>query len=309
VIPYRLSLRARAPSLTPWLADTILGSLWWRLAQRSGEQALLNLLDRCRLGDPPLVVSDGFAADRLPAPIMPPRPRVAGKRDGMRALAEAKRERRRGFLSWDGFASRCRGDWTASEEGGWHTRLAAHNTVSRAGFTTGDEAGELYSLAERAASHNLISVYLRVEANWEDQARTLWDDLARVGFGRRASVGFGAFSLQAWEPWPALDDLSRDADAWTSLSSWTPAAADPTEGWYRIRMKHGRVGEDLAQRRGSAVFKRGLLMIEAGSTFRVRDNPREWYGRLVDGIYDADPRVAQAGFALAVGVRLPAWVG
>jgi CRISPR/Cas system CSM-associated protein Csm4 (group 5 of RAMP superfamily) len=135
--------------------------------------------------------------------------------------------------------------------------------------------------------------------------RTLWEDLALVGFGRRASVGFGAFQVEAWEPWPALATLAQGANAWTSLSTWVPAATDPTEGWYRLRQKHGRVGEDLAQRRGAAVFKRALLQIEPGSTFKLRDPLREWYGRLVNGIYDADPAVVQGGFALAAGVRLP----
>jgi hypothetical protein len=151
-----------------------------------------------------------------------------------------------------------------------------------------------------------VTVYLRVAPDWEDLARTLWDDLALVGFGRRASVGFGSFRVEIWEPWPDLDALVQGADAWTSLSSWVPAATDPTEGWYRLRQKHDRVGEDLAQRYGAAVFKRALLQIEPGSTFKLQDPLREWYGRLVGGIYDGDANVVQGGFALAVGVRLPA---
>ncbi len=303
--PYRLRLHLRAPTLTPWQADTIFGSLCWRLTQREGEQALLTLLDRCRAGDPPLVLSDGFAGDRLPAPMLPPRSRVPDKEGGMRALAEAKRERRHGHLSWAAFATRCRGERSSGVAEGWRFRLAAHNTVSRQVFTTGDDSGELYSLAERVAEDGVLTVYLRVAPDWEDLVRTLWEDLALVGFGRRASVGFGAFQVETWEPWPALDTLAQGANAWTSLSTWVPAAMDPTEGWYRLRQKHGRVGEDLAQRRGAAVFKRALLQIEPGSTFKLRDPLREWYGRLVDGIYDADANVVQGGFALAAGVRLP----
>jgi CRISPR-associated protein Csm4 len=306
--PYRLRLRLSGPTLSAWQADTIFGSLCWRLAQRGGERAIVSFLDRCAAGDPPIVLSDGFAGDRLPVPLLPPLARVSGKAAGIQALGAAKRERRRGYLDWDGFAARCRGEPAAGMDQGWRLRLDAHNTVSRASGSTGDEAGALFGLAARTAVDGLVTVYLRVAPDFEDLARLLWDNLAHVGFGRRASAGYGAFSVESWDPWPELDALRRGANGWSSLSGWTPAPGDPTEGWYRLRVKHGRVGEDLATRQGGAVFKRALLQIEAGSTFRTGGEPREWYGRLVHGIYDGDSRVAQSGFALAVGIHLPSTV-
>jgi len=305
MVPYRLRLRLAAPTLTPWHADTMFGSLCWRLVQRAGEGALGDLLERCRSGDPPLVLSDGFSGDLLPAPVLPPRAVREGKVAGIRAQDSAKRERRLGYLTWEAFAARCRGELVETAAGGWERRLALRNTISRLTDTTGDVEGGLYPVAESVSKDGLLTVYLRVAPDFEQTARDLWQDLALTGYGRRASVGYGAFAIEGWDPWPALDELGEGSNAWCSLGAWVPAAEDPVDGWYRLRVKHGRVGEDLAARRNAGVFKRGLLMIEAGSTFRVQGRPREWYGRVVHDVYDAEPAVVQSGLALAVGVHLP----
>lgn len=66
---YRIDLRPRGPWLTPWHADTIAGSLCWQLRRQAGEAALGELLERCRAGQPPFVLSDAFPADHLPRPL------------------------------------------------------------------------------------------------------------------------------------------------------------------------------------------------------------------------------------------------
>src|SRR5579884_985573 len=68
---FRVTYVLSAPSLTPWHADTLFGHLCWGLLRLHGSDAVRSFLQRYREGDPPLVLSDGFAPETFPRPTLP----------------------------------------------------------------------------------------------------------------------------------------------------------------------------------------------------------------------------------------------
>src|SRR5436309_4450718 len=90
---YQVRLALRAATGTPWQADTLFGHLCWQLRYQEGAQAVEDFLELYRLGEPPLVLSDGFpgSPELLPRPLLPPMTMVE---DGA-ALAERRAEARR----------------------------------------------------------------------------------------------------------------------------------------------------------------------------------------------------------------------
>src|SRR4051812_18367196 len=99
---YRLRLSLRTATGTPWQADTLFGHLCWHLRYQEDAQAVEDFLELYRLGEPPLVLSDGFpgSPDLLPRPLLPPEVSLregtglAGRR------AEARRQKDAGDVAW-----------------------------------------------------------------------------------------------------------------------------------------------------------------------------------------------------------------
>jgi CRISPR-associated protein Csm4 len=119
------------------------------------------------------------------------------------------------------------------------------------------------------------------------------------GYGKRRAVGYGAIGAWELEPFNGFGSF-EGADAFVSLSRFVPAAADPADGMWRTAVKFGKVGGETA-----TPFKRPLVTLTAGSWFRTRGAPREWYGRLASGVSTAHPEVVQYGLAFAVPMRVP----
>ncbi len=191
-----------------------------------------------------------------------------------------------------------------------------------------------------AALANVLDLYLRaVSEEWAARAELLLREVARAGFGRDKSTGFGAFEVigreptHLFDPSPAASDSLRDLrdsapnppspssqppsfpppcpNGLVSLSSYVPAAGDPTDGFWRLRVKRGKLGEPGAWNAPADQpirhpFKRPLLELEPGAVFRLPPGapPRPIYGRMVPGLSDAFPKAVQCGYTLAVPCEL-----
>ena len=118
-------------------------------------------------------------------------------------------------------------------------------------FSTLTEAGDHLTILARASDEGGLGTL--VEA---------LELLGRTGYGADASVGHGGFEL-AEDPAPVahLDDVP-DADGFTALSTFQPAATDPAEGYWRVFVKYGKLAPEF---HASAVFKRPQVMVEAGA--------------------------------------------
>ncbi len=311
---WRLTLVQRSPTLTPWQADTIFGSLCWAIARRHGSARVEGFLRDYDVGTPPLVVSNGFARDLLPAPLVP-RPRQTGltRAQERRLREEAKRLKSKTYLPREAFLHACqRRDVRADlVNAPVDKRDSLHNTVSRHGTGTVADGG-LYSVTElwprglgAGADAEEIVIYALVRDDYTEMIGQALDAFTAAGYGRRATVGYGQIDLTEWEKTDALAVVLPGANGFVALSNFCPAAGDPTQGYYRTIVKYGRLGEE----RGTQVspFKRPLIQIVAGSCFYTPDGgpPRPYYGRLVRGIHPVAGEVVQHGLTLAVPIALP----
>ena len=301
---YRLRITTAAPSASPWQADTLWGHLCWLLAGRRGEAALGDFLAAYQIGEPPLVLSDGFPAGRLPRPLLPPpAPTARTKQAGIEA-ARAGKANAGALLPFAAFEALRRGESVDSE-----AQVAAftserrvatfHNQVNRNTGTAGgddEESGELFTI--EAIHLPVVDFYLRIEADFLPLLRELLADLQIEGYGKRRSVGYGALAGWELEPFDGFGDVA-EPNAFVTLSRFVPAGDDPTDGRWRTAVKFGKVGGVTDH-----PFKRPLVMLTAGSWFRVAGAPREWYGRIVPDISPAHPEALHYGLAFALPLRV-----
>lgn len=305
---YRARLRPVSSFIFSWHADSLFGAMCQAIRFTDGQKSLEDFLNLYRTGRPPVVLSNGYLGDWLPRPYLPPHPpEVDRPRKEMIQRAQARKSiKDRTLISLEAFNKILAGgepDLTSEETSSsvpWITEASYHNMVNRLTGTTGNE-GSLYTVSETFAD-TYISVYLYVEPGWDTKVKDWLEVMGRTGVGQHRSWGKGGFRVLEFAAFHGFVRPSHP-NALISLSNFVPSASDPTEGFYRTLVKYGKVDPMLST--GGNPFKYSLLMFAAGSMFYTGREPKQFYGRLVEGISPAHPEVVQYGLALAVPAQVP----
>ena len=310
---FRVTYYLRSAVASDWQADTIFGHICWALRYLEGEDELARFLKEFELGQPPLIISNGFPGDLLPRPITPPSLPEEKKTvcERIHSFIANKRESEITLLSPQEFNTAIRGEEVHVSEQPRplpKKRITLKNQISRLAGTTGAE-GTLYDFEEtfwsqtdgKSRADTPISIYVKVTDHFVEQAERLFSFIAAQGYGKRKSIGYGEIESHSFEAFGGFESPPA-ANGFVSLSNFVPARHDPTEGRWQTIVKYGKLGEEYAT--SSNPFKRPLLMLTAGSTFY--DAPcREYYGHLVRNIAPSHPNVIQYALAFPVPIRLP----
>ncbi len=304
----RLKLRPLGVWTTPWQADSLLGALAHTWARSQGPNALRrDFLEPWLAHEPRFVISDAFPSDSLPAPASlplwwdwPEECRKDVKKRRLLTTADFRRvqDGQQPFLEKPGASI--------------HDYVRLRNTISRA-TNTADEGGELFEVSFSSLSgvDDCLTLFARVFDGGLDVLVETLGSLGKTGYGADASVGHGGFELDG-HPTPCheLDDVPG-ADGFISLSTFQPAATDPTEGFWRLFVKYGKLAPDF---HAHAEFKRPQVMLDAGACFHTGQHPRPYYGGAVgpdrllstrarSALSALDVHPVQAAFALAVPLK------
>lgn len=302
---YRLKIEIKSTFLTPWQADTIFGSLCWIIAWRKGEDGLRQFLDEYREGTPPFILSDGLPGDLLPAPA---HLALSGERaKDYEEFREGKELKKIEWLDPETFKAVRQGELTITPDVADLKAVKAvttlHSTINRITGTTGDK-GSLYELQEFTHEQEYISIYLKIRDGQEDLALSLFKDLSLTGYGKKKSVGKGAFEIIGeLESFNGFDDF-EGANGYVALSNFVPAKSDPTVGYYKTMVKYGKLGGEYAF--CGKPFKKPLVMLTAGSSFKTSESIKPFYGRMIEEIAPAKPEVVHYGYAFAVPIIMKA---
>lgn len=325
----RYSLRLRGPLGGPIQADTLWGQLCWALLETEGKPALVDFIEACRSGHPPVLLSDAFPAGHLPRPILPAL--ATARRDAFAAehplndpgsdLAPAiqahQRLKKLKSLRWlkakdlatlaDGLSESALLEhlWTKDLEQckvelpALTPSVQPHVSINRATGKALDGqlfASEIFFVnGDSQQSH--FDLYVRLDGFDPKRFFGLLQLVGLSGYGRDASTGGGQFGV---EEAPAFEWPEVEANAAMALSAFVPSAKDPAEGTWRVTTKFGRVSNALPD--NDKPFKVPLLMLEAGSVLRG-DVTRGFFGTLMEKVH-ANPAVVHSGFALALPLRL-----
>jgi len=291
---YKVKFNIDSPTLTPFQSDTIFGHLCWIIVRQEGVKGLRDFLKPFKEGSPPFIISDAFPGDLLPKPFSAD-------------FLDEKPDKNIKSTTWvspedfDRIRQGKRPVFPNPVELGFKSFSTTHSCISRLTNTTGEDS--LYSLKEIVAEPYL-SLYLKViSVEWKDKVIDLLTRLSRAGYGRKKSIGKGQFNIGEI-PHPYSFNEIKDANGFVTLSNFCPAEFDPTEGFYKIFVKYGKLGEEFTF--CGNPFKRSLIMLRTGSVFKTEGAPKEYYGRLVgDGIAPAKPEVVQYAYAFSVPLRYP----
>jgi CRISPR-associated protein Csm4 len=291
----------RSWTASAWQADTLFGHLCWGLRYLSGESELKHFLEDYEQKQPPLLLSNGFPGDFLPAPLLsvPSLDTSLTLEEQKRAYENIKARKKYRFLALSDFNRVINGQEATLEQPPVieSRRVTVKNQINRLTDTTGQE-GSLFNFLEYFTPE--ITIYLKITDTFVSSAETLFRYIADTGYGKRKSIGYGQIEKYTFEPFTGFD-IPSSANGFVSLSNFVPAASDPLQGNWRTITKYGKMGEEYSLEDNA--FKKPLLMLEAGAAFY--DCPvRSHYGCLVKNLNPLYTEAVQYAFALPVPASL-----
>ncbi|NSL53041.1 type III-A CRISPR-associated RAMP protein Csm4 [Calidifontibacillus erzurumensis] len=305
---YEVQLSLTSPFKTNWQGDILFGHMAWAYRERFGEEHLTRWLETFK-EDPPFVLSDGFITNTLPRPMIPPPKRsYHTKKEMIDNIRQGKKIKKQLLVHVDDFRDFLGGKpLTFSDEvqGSFKSVVETHNTIDRIKGTSLDENGLYEEESIFLCGCDTISFFVRVKDECLTLFLELLNQVALSGYGKKRNIGYGQFFVKKCCERADLDSSMELANGVVWISHGVPSANDPTNGWYKLQTKYGKLGGNITGK--GTVFKKPLTRIIPGAVF-ITDDPKPYYGQMISNISPFNPTVVQYAYALALPVKLPEYL-
>ncbi len=309
---YKLTLTLKSPLGTALAADTLFGHLCWGLAMHEGESAISEFLAEMNGDEPPLIISDPFPRQYWPTPTIPfenqsNEEKSAAKPHDKKKLTKLNWISQNVFHQWiNDLRWSTMPDCSECDGPEYLKASVAHVSINR--LTSGPmETNGLFFDNQIFVKHPKsddpqFDVYLLTSLP-VDRVRQLFEWGLEGGYGRDSSVGMGHLIIGDISPW--TPPTISSANALLTLGPMVPAKNDPTNGFWRVETRFGKLGGPLAtmdDEQNFQPFKYPLTQIKTGAVFLGAN--QKFLGRMVHNIHPQRPEVVQYGYALTLPVRL-----
>lgn len=311
---YKAELRLTSAIGTELAADTMFGHICWSIYYEKGEHALKTFLAEMDSQKPPLILSDPFSSGFLPVPVLP-------------IMTESQREHLKTTIGQDHYKtikdlskarlmslkqfSQCKDDLSSKmvlcqllkenkDDALKMKRYSApHNHVNRLGG--GTIQGGIYFTEDTFIDSQGIcfDMYVLSEKFNEKEIEEILKAALKGGYGRDKSTGKGVIKVESVKSvnLPAADK----PNAVMLLGGCVPKPDNPTNGFWNIKAKSGRLGGHWAITK--RYWKKTVMMLQSGSIL-LTDLPRQFYGSMVHNVHPDIPEVDHYGLAVALPVRV-----
>ena len=260
---YTITITLKSPIATPLQSDTIFGHICWAVRFLKWDEddrlsKFLSLFDED--SQPPLLLSNGFPKGFLPKPVIPPVTQdvlesIYGNENRPENSFRIKTIKKTDIIPKEKFKELQQDiitpeklfralndcyDETIELKKKQQSMMVQHNTIDRIKGSVRE--GGLFSQEETFFDNDfgVFEIYLNtVYFSFKDLER-IFEYISSGGFGRDKSTGKGYFTFEIRE---GIDlPESEEPNAFMTLSSYIPKENDPTEGYYNIIHKYGKLG-------------------------------------------------------------------
>jgi CRISPR/Cas system CSM-associated protein Csm4 (group 5 of RAMP superfamily) len=308
------------------------------MVYQQGESALQDFLEQMGSSQPPLILADPFPAGYLPMPVLP---NLAASQhrwftEQIRQMGCEEVSRKTGYQfpggssgnptrpeAFDVIKKLTKIKWIPREifhdcQDGLsfeslfekivnqgikqpvflQQSLVPHNVVDRLGGGT-VEGGIFFTENSFYPDDFQFDLLAGTESYTADELQLMLTEALQGGYGRDKSTGCGTIEVGKVAP---VNMVSIDnADAVMLLGPCVPAADNPTDGYWQIRGKAGKLGGHWAI--DHHPDKHTIMMLTAGSVL-LTDQPCLFYGRMVSDVHPYLDEVVHYGLAPALPVRI-----
>ncbi|MCD7954591.1 MAG: hypothetical protein LUG93_02300 [Lachnospiraceae bacterium] len=305
---YRAVIRPVASFSSQLQSDTLFGTFCWSYKYSCGEEALGELLQVMKSGEPPVIFSNAFPSGTVPMPLgiydkSADLENIKTKNARKAAYQNRKKLKSAGYIKREWFERIQRGDSDGFTVGlqsdSIQEQTVIHNMVVRDSgqVENVDGSGSLYEEDEFYPTRDILyDIYILSSLDAELLKKTV-EMMLLLGIGKNKSTGKGAFELMDWKE----DSFSiQNANAFMALSNFVPAKNDPTDGRYKILIKYGKLDREFASE--EIPFKKPILFFQAGALFRT-DEVKPFYGKCLEQV-SVKREVVTNAYTIAVPVCL-----
>ena len=181
-----------------------------------------------------------------------------------------------------------------------------HNTINRLSGSTVD--GGLFFTEEyvvNTATPPEYDIYLASERFSKDELKDLFALAFECGYGKYKSRGKGKLIVDGIEPFDFPE--CKNANAVMLLGPCIPSVDDPTDGYWKLFVKSGKLGGEWAAGPDLSgehnPFKYAVSMLSTGSVL-LTDEPKDFYGSVPCNVHPNIPKIRQYGLAMTMPFRL-----
>ncbi len=329
---YTITITLKSPIATPLQSDTIFGHICWavRFLKWDEEDRLSKFLSLYEEdSQPPLLLSNGFPKGYLPKPVIPPVTQEVlekilderyEKENRIENSFRIKTIKKTDIIPKEKFKElqqdmitpeklfraldNCY-DETMEFKKKQQSMMVQHNTIDRIKGSVRE--GGLFSQEATFFDNGfgVFEIYLKTICFSFEDLEKIFKYISDGGFGRDKSTGKGYFTFEIRE---GIDlPGAAEPNAFMTLSSYIPKKDDPTEGYYNIIHKYGKLGglyaKGVSKVNGNP-FKVPLIMFSSGSVFSDKNyEQNKVYGSLLKNVHKNED-IRHYAYAFPVGINV-----
>jgi CRISPR-associated protein Csm4 len=319
---YELHIKPVSPFQTALQSDTIFGHICWAVRYLWGEAILEEFLSAYTKKYAPLVLSSGIPKGYVPMPILPPLTineeemlfeRYYVKRSRLEFGKELKGLKKINYIPLNTFKSfqaklsyfnlyeaiisrnvlpEFIGKEFQKDVEVWHNGI---NRLSGKVIT-----GRLFAKTDTFFAREAEYVVFLADGYFgKERVEKIFEFVSRGGYGADKSSGKGLFSFELEQAWCLPE--TQNPNGFMTLSNYSPAKGDFTDGYYRLLTKFGKLGGHWAS--GNNPFKRPITFCAPGSFFQT-DTIKPFYGGLIPKVHRTNEKIVQYACALPLAGRM-----
>lgn len=288
MVLYKASIMPESAFSSPLQSDTLFGAFCWSYRYLYGECELEKLLQKSINETPQIIFSNAYPENYLPLPMgvydTERQPfNMTEMSEAKKIYQENKKYKKCTLVHKEAFKkiqNGIRNGYSQFLSDGQVIQVeSVHNMVGRADGTVGstEGSGSLFVMDEFYVSgFKAFDVYILSVLDRD----IIWEVLllmSELGIGAGKSSGKGHFEPVSIDEETELG-ICHNPNGYMAISNFIPAAADPSDGWYKTFVKYGKLDREYAA--GQFPFKKPLLYIQSGAVFKT-SQPKPWYGSCI----------------------------
>ena len=291
---YKISIEPTSNFATALKGDTLFGQLCWLILYSFGKNRLKSLLENYD-NKPFMIVSDAFASNHLPKPVMPSSYLSEDAND-------KKVNRKKIWLKLEdlqngNYSKAKKNDEICNKD---KTETVIRNSINYKTFTTSSDKNDgfdPYGVMETSLSKKDIFVLLDEDRLLKDELETLFINIGKLGFGKDANIGKGRFTVKNIK----ATNFDYQSNSYMTLSPFCASDLECEKIFYNPFVRFGKHGGSHAN--GNA-FKKPLLLADTAGVIQFKDDSKRLFiGKGIKGHSRTNADTVHQGYAIVVPIK------
>jgi CRISPR-associated protein Csm4 len=289
---FKTTITPKSNFATSLKGDTLFGQLCWMIKYKYGVKRLEELLSGYNT-NPFMIVSDGYVADYLLKPKLPPKLLKEDPKD-------KKINRKKIWLTLEELQNlefiKARTDKELDLDKKEIVHI--HNSINYQTFRT-DDTGTFAPYGEKEFVLKKQDIYILIDTTQftKDELSEIFELLSLGGYGKDITIGKGRFEFETFEE----IDPYFESSFFVTLSPASIQGLECKNAYYEPFVRFGKFGADRAYKNA---FKKPILLADNGAVIEFETKETKQYiGKAITDISDIYKDAVHQGYSIVLPIK------